>query len=36
MVEHTGEEIYNFSQNIKKSVLKKFNILLEEEVNIFE
>jgi len=32
----SGEEIYNFSQNIKKSVLKKFNILLEEEVNIFE
>ncbi len=32
----TGEEIFNFSQNIKKSVLKKFNILLEEEVNIFE
>jgi len=32
----SGEEIYKFSQNIKKSVLKKFNILLEEEVNIFE
>ena len=32
----SGEEIYNFSQTIKKSVLKKFNILLEEEVNIFE
>ena len=31
----TGKEIYNFSQK-KKSVLKKFNILLEEEVNIFE
>ena len=24
----TGKEIYNFSQKIKKSVLKKFNILL--------
>jgi len=32
----SGEEIYKFSQNIKKSDLKKFNILLEEEVNIFE
>jgi len=30
----TGQEIYNFSQKIKNSVLKKFNILLKEEVNI--
>ncbi len=29
-----GVDIYTFSQNIKKSVLKKFDILLEEEVNI--
>jgi len=28
-------DIYTFSQNIKQSVLKKFDILLEEEVNIF-
>ena len=32
----SGLEIYNFSQKIKKTILKKFNILLEEEVNIFE
>ena len=32
----TGTEIYNFSQKIKKLVLKKFNILLEEEVNIID
>ena len=32
----SGLEIYNFSQKIKKTVLKKFNILLEEEVNIFK
>ena len=30
----TGMEIYEFSQKIKRSVLRKFNILLEEEVNI--
>ena len=30
----TGCEIFNFSQKIKNKVLKKFNILLEEEVNI--
>ncbi len=29
-----GVDIYTFSQNIKQSVLKKFDILLEEEVNI--
>ena len=29
-----GADIYTFSQNIKQSVLKKFDILLEEEVNI--
>jgi UDP-N-acetylmuramate dehydrogenase len=29
-----GFDIYTFSQNIKQSVLKKFDILLEEEVNI--
>tara|TARA_B100001093_G_scaffold188665_1_gene181228 strand:+ start:5966 stop:6970 length:1005 start_codon:yes stop_codon:yes gene_type:complete len=30
----TGIDIYNFSQKIKKTVRKKFDILLEEEVNI--
>ena len=29
-----GTDIYNFSQKIKKSVRKKFDILLHEEVNI--
>jgi len=29
-----GIDIYNFSQKIKESVYKKFDILLEEEVNI--
>ena len=32
----SGNEIFNFSQKIKKKVLKKFNILLEEEVNIID
>ncbi len=32
----TGLEIYTFSQKIKNLVLKKFNILLEEEVNVIE
>ena len=32
----SGNEIFNFSQKIKNTVLKKFNILLEEEVNIIE
>ena len=32
----TGCEIFNFSQKIKNKVLKKFNILLEEEVNIID
>ena len=30
----TGKEIFDFSQKIKKAVLRKFNILLEEKVNI--
>ena len=30
----TGKEIFDFSQKIKKAVLRKFNILLVEEVNI--
>ena len=30
----TGIDIYKFSQKIKESVVKKFDILLEEEVNI--
>ena len=32
----TGKEIFYFSQKIKNAVLRKFNILLEEEVNIIE
>ena len=32
----SGNEIFNFSQKIKNTVLKKFNILLDEEVNIIE
>ena len=32
----SGVEIFNFSQKIKKKVLKKFNILLKEEVNIID
>lgn len=32
----TGKEIFNFAQKIKNAVLRKFNILLEEEVNIIE
>jgi UDP-N-acetylmuramate dehydrogenase len=32
----TGKEIFNFSQRIKNEVLRKFNILLEEEVNIID
>ncbi|MAU63123.1 MAG: UDP-N-acetylenolpyruvoylglucosamine reductase [Flavobacteriaceae bacterium] len=32
----SGNEIFKFSQKIKKTVLRKFNILLEEEVNIIE
>jgi UDP-N-acetylmuramate dehydrogenase len=32
----SGIEIFNFSQKIKNKVLKKFNILLEEEVNIID
>ena len=30
----SGNEIFEFSQKIKNTVLRKFNILLEEEVNI--
>ena len=32
----SGYEIFKFSQKIKKDVLRKFNILLEEEVNIID
>ena len=32
----TGKEIFDFSQRIKNEVLRKFNILLEEEVNIID
>jgi len=32
----SGNEIFEFSQKIKKTVLRKFNILLEEEVNIID
>lgn len=32
----TGKEIFDFSQRIKNKVLRKFNILLEEEVNIID
>ena len=32
--EAKGIDIFNFSQKIKKTVNEKFNILLEEEVNI--
>ena len=32
----SGNEIFNFSQKIKNAVLRKFNILLEEEVNIID
>ena len=34
--EASGNEIFNFSQKIKNAVLRKFNILLEEEVNIID
>ena len=32
----SGYEIFEFSQKIKNDVLRKFNILLEEEVNIID
>ena len=32
----SGNEIFEFSQKIKNAVLRKFNILLEEEVNIID
>ena len=32
----SGNEIFEFSQKIKNTVLRKFNILLEEEVNIID